>query len=50
MFHLDNARYLLLKIAEDYLKNGQLNGPTDAQYGTGVSKYIGNAINVYYGI
>lgn len=50
MFHLDNARYLLIKMAEDYLSGGQLNDATDAQYGAGISKYIGKAIYKYYGI
>lgn len=32
------------------LSGGQLNDATDAQYGAGVSKYIGKAIYKYYGI
>lgn len=54
MFHLDNARYLLLKLAEDYLQ-GQahpaLIAATDKQYKLGgITAYIGHAIRRYYGM
>lgn len=50
MFHFDNARYLLLKVAEDYLSQGTLVEATDEQYGDGVTEYIGHAIEKYYGV
>ena len=48
--HVDNARYVLLKTAEDYLGNGVLTEATDKQYGQGITKYIGEAIKHYYGV
>lgn len=50
MFHLDNSRHLLLKMAADYLNNGVLVEATDEQYGVGVTEYIGQVIKKYYGI
>lgn len=50
MFRLDNSRYLLLKMADDYLNHGLLTEATDKQYGEGVTQYIGHAIQNYYGI
>lgn len=50
MFKLDNARYLLLEVAKDYLNHSQLEEATDKQYGEGVTKYIGHAIQHYYGV
>ena len=50
MFKVDNARYLLLKVAEDYLNHSQLEEATDKQYGEGITKYIGHAIQQYYGV
>ena len=52
MFRLDNARYLLLKIAEDYLedkKSPELLEFTEKKYGAGITEYIGRAIRRYYG-
>ena len=49
LLRLDNARYVLLKTADDYLGNGVLAEATDKQYGQGVTKYIGEAIKRYYG-
>lgn len=49
---MDNARYLLLKIADHYLHP---HGDTTAieamekKYGTGITEYIGSAIKRYYG-
>ncbi len=48
--HVDNARYLLLQIADDYISNGILVEVTDNQYGKGVCEYIGHAIRKYYGV
>lgn len=50
LLHVDNARYVLLKTADDYLGNGVLTEATDKQYGQGVTKYIGEAIKRYYGV
>lgn len=50
LLHVDNARYVLLKTADDYLGNGVLTEVTDKQYGQGVTKYIGEAIKRYYGV
>ena len=50
LLRLDNARYVLLKTADDYLGNGVLIEATDKQYGQGVTKYIGEAIKHYYGV
>ena len=50
LLRVDNARYVLLKTADDYLSNGVLTEVTDKQYGSGVTKYIGEAIKCYYGV
>ncbi|MGM9534659.1 MAG: MerR family transcriptional regulator [Intestinibacter sp.] len=51
MFKIDNARYLLLKVAKDYLDNSNpvLIKATDKQYGDGITQYIGHVIQYYYG-
>ncbi len=50
LLRVDNARYVLLKTADDYLGNGVLTEATDKQFGQGVTKYIGEAIKRYYGV
>lgn len=50
MFHLDNARSILLDLAKEYLSNEKLAEATNNQYGTGCAEYIANAIHSYYGI
>ena len=53
MLGLDNARYLLLKIAEDYLErrtSPELIQATEHTYGRGITRYIGLAIRQYYGV
>lgn len=50
LLRVDNARYVLLKTADDYLGNGVLTEAIDKQYGQGVTKYIGEAIKRYYGV
>lgn len=50
MFRLDNARYLLLEVATDYLQNSKLTNATDKQYGAGIAEYVGQAIQNYYGV
>ncbi len=49
IFRLDNARYLLLDVATDYLTNSKLTEATDKQYGVGITEYIGKCIQKYYG-
>lgn len=51
MFGLDNARTLLLEIADGYLqcRHPEINEHTDKIYGNGVTEYIGHAIKRYYG-
>lgn len=50
MFRLNNARQLLLEVANDYLNHSIVGEATDKQYGVGVSEYIGHAIQSYYGV
>lgn len=52
LFHLDNARNLLLEIASNYLEQplSPLGEATDQQYGIGVTEYVGHAIRKYYGV
>lgn len=50
LLRVDNARYVLLKTADDYFGNGVLTEVTDKQYGQGVTKYVGEAIKRYYGV
>lgn len=50
LFHLDNARNILLDLAKEYLNHDKLAEATDNQYGTGCAEYIGQAIQLYYGI
>lgn len=50
MFHLDNARAMLLDLANEYLKSEKLAEVTDSQYGSGFSEYVAKAIKRYYGI
>ena len=51
MFSLDNARTLLLEIAENNIQRRppELNAHTDKIYGDGVTEYIGHVIKRYYG-
>ena len=49
MFHLDNARNILLDLAKEYAKEEGLATATDTQYGEGVSAFIANTIQNYYG-
>ena len=50
MFKLDNARNILLDLANEYLKYPQFAKMTDNQFGKGCSEYIAYAIQRYYGI
>lgn len=50
MFHLDNARSMLLDLAEEYIRYPQLAEITDKQFGNGCAGYVALAIKKYYGI
>lgn len=50
MYRTANARYILLKVAEDYLKKNKNAQVIDCIYGMGVTESIGKAINAYYGV
>ncbi|MDE6233378.1 MAG: MerR family transcriptional regulator [Lachnospiraceae bacterium] len=50
MFRLDNARNILLDLANEYLKFSKLAEATDIEFGTGCSEYVAYAIQKYYGI
>lgn len=50
LFHLDNARNILLDLAKEYLAHEKLAEATDNQYGVGSADYIANAIKLYYGV
>ena len=50
MFGLDNARSILLDLANEYLNYPKLAEATDNQFGIGCSKYVAHAIQTYYGI
>ena len=50
MFRLDNARSILIDLAKEYAQGEKLAEVTDQQYGEGISAYIANAINGYYGV
>ena len=50
MFHLDNARAMLLDLAKEYLENDKLREASDGIYGNGSAEYIARAIQRYYGV
>lgn len=50
MWHIENARYFLLHLADQIEKNELLRVATDKQYGIGVALYIVRAIREHYGI
>ncbi|MDD2996837.1 MAG: MerR family transcriptional regulator [Paludibacter sp.] len=55
MFRLDNARYLMLQMAEHYLHPQDYPYPEvieaiSKKYGIGITEYIGHAIQQYYGM
>ena len=50
MFRLDNARNILLDLANEYLKFHKLAEVTDNQFVIGCSEYIARAIQKYYGV
>lgn len=50
MFAVDNARNILLDLANEYLSNEKLAEIIDKQYGAGCAEYIARAIKLYYGI
>lgn len=50
MYRTANARYILLKVAEEYLANDKTAQVLDGLYGVGVTATIGKAIHEYYGV
>lgn len=50
LFHLDNARNILLDLAKEYLAHEKLAEATNKQYGAGCAEYIGKTIQMYYGV
>ena len=50
MFALDNARGILLDLAQEYLQGEALAKVTDEQWGEGMAAYVGEAIQRYYGV
>ena len=50
MFNLDNARNILLDLANEYLHFPKLAEVTDSQFGNGCSEYVACAIQKYYGV
>ena len=50
MFKMDNARAILLDLANEYLLGEKLAEVTDDQYGQGSAEYIAQAIQRYYGV
>lgn len=50
LFHLDNARHILLDLAIAYLNQEKLAEVTDHQYGDGCAEYVAKAIQEYYGV
>lgn len=50
MFRLDNARNILLDLANEYLNFPNLAEATDRQFGNGCSEYVAYAIRTYYGV
>ena len=50
MWHIENARYFLLQLADQLEQNELLRAETDKQYGMGVALYIVGAIREHYGI
>ena len=50
MYRTANARYILLKVAEEYLANDKTEQVLDGLYGVGVTATIGKAIHEYYGV
>ena len=50
MWHIENTRYYLLRLAETFGQNGAFIKATDEQYGEGVVQYMVEAIREYYGV
>lgn len=50
MWHIENTRYYLLRLAETFGQNGALIKATDEQYGEGVVQYMVEATREYYGV
>ena len=50
MWHIENARYFLLRFADQIERNELLIEATDKQYGVGVALFIAKAIREHYGV
>jgi DNA-binding transcriptional MerR regulator len=50
LFHLDNARAMLLDLAKEYQQGQKLAEAIDNLYGKGCAEYIAQAILCYYGV
>ena len=50
MWHIENARYFLLRFVDEIERNELLIEATDKQYGVGVALYIAKAIREHYGV
>lgn len=50
LFVLDNARNILLDLANEYLQNQSLAKACDSQFGNDCSQYVAHAIRQYYGV
>ncbi len=50
MWHIENARYFLLQLAEEIEGNELLIEATDKQYGAGMALFIAEAIREHYGV
>ena len=50
MLNLDNARAILIDLANEYLNNSKLAEAQDSQFGAGTAQYMAEAIQRYYGV
>ena len=50
LFHFENVRYYMLELADTIERNPPMSEATDKEYGTGVSRYMVDAIREYYGV
>lgn len=50
MWHIENVRYYLLRLADTFERNDALIEATDKEYGNGVVLYMVNAIREHYGV
>ena len=48
LYQMDDVRLMMLDIAKEYCENETLSQALDGKYGSGVTKYIGEAIKAFY--